>query len=304
MAKNRRSFNQLTPGWDFTFSTLLILTSLLVLIPMALVIIVSFSAESSISNRGFAFIPEAWSLDGYRYLGKMGSQVMDSYLVTIAHTLLGTACSLSVMSMYAYVLAQRNFPARTFLTWFLAFTMLFSGGLVPSYIMNVRYYNLYNSFWIFILPSLVSAYNVIMLRTFITTTIPDTLFEAGKIDGAGHFRIFFQIVLPLFQAGLATIGLFNVVARWNDWFTGLLYIQNSKLIPLQTLLQKIQSTIDFLKNNSQVANTPEGIEMLRNLPTQNLRMACTVIVVAPMLMVYPFFQRYFVTGLTIGSIKG
>ncbi|NLB39718.1 MAG: carbohydrate ABC transporter permease, partial [Clostridiales bacterium] len=132
----------------------------------------------------------------------------------------------------------------------------------------------------------------------------DTLFEAGKIDGAGHFRIFFQIVLPLFQAGLATIGLFNVVARWNDWFTGLLYIQNSKLIPLQTLLQKIQSTIDFLKNNSQVANTPEGIEMLRNLPTQNLRMACTVIVVAPMLMVYPFFQRYFVTGLTIGSIKG
>ena len=167
-----------------------------------------------------------------------------------------------------------------------------------------RYLKIYDTVWVFLLPSLVSAYNIIILRTFIQTTIPDTLFEAAKIDGAGHWRIFVQIVLPLFKAGLATIALFNVVARWNDWFTGLLYIQNPKLVPIQTMLQKIQDQLDFLKNNSEFARTPDGIQMLKSLPTQSLRMACVVIVVLPVLAAYPFFQRYFVQGLTIGSVKG
>ena len=196
-----------------------------------------------------------------------------------------------------YPVPDRNYKSSLF-------TMLFSGGLVPSYILNVRYLNMYDTVWVFLLPSLVSAYNVIILRTFIQTTIPDTLFEAAKIDGAGHFRIFVQIVLPLFKAGLATIGLFNVVARWNDWFTGMLYIDTPQLVPIQTLLQKIQSQIDFLKNNAAVAGTPDGITLLRSLPTQSLRMACVVIIVLPVLMAYPFFQRYFVSGLTIGSVKG
>ena len=156
----------------------------------------------------------------------------------------------------------------------------------------------------FLLPSLVSAYNVIILRTFIQTTIPDTLFEAAKIDGAGHWRIFFQIVLPLFKAGLATIALFNVVGRWNDWFTGLMYIQNPNLVPIQTMLQKIQQQLDFLKSNAQITGTPDAIQMMKSLPTQSLRMACVVIVVLPVLAAYPFFQRYFVQGLTMGSVKG
>ena len=300
-SKNR--FNSLTPGWNATFSIILTIISLLALIPMALVIIVSFSSEISIAYNGFSFLPSEWSLDGYKYLGKMGDQVLDSYIITIVHSVFGTFCCLFVMSLYAYVLAQRNFPARRILTWFLFFTMLFSGGLVPSYMLNVNTYHLRDSFWIFILPSLVSAYHVIILRTFIMTTIPETLFEAGKIDGAGHFRIYLQIVLPLFKAGLATIGLFQLVGRWNDWFTAFLYIDSPQLVPLQTLLQKIQNNIDFLKNNAEIASTPEGLNMLRNLPSQNLRMACTVIVVLPILFAYPFFQRYFVSGLTIGSVK-
>jgi putative aldouronate transport system permease protein len=283
---------------------ILILISLLALIPMALVFIVSFSSEASISYNGFSFWPSEWSLSGYGYLGKMGNQVVSSYIVTIGHSVFGTFCCLVVMSLYAYVIAQRNFPARRFFTWFLFFTMLFGGGLVPSYMLNVNVYHLRDSFWIFIIPSLVSAYHVIILRTFIISTIPDTLFEAGKIDGAGHFRIFVQIVLPLFKAGIATIALFNVVGRWNDWFTGMLYIENPKLVPLQTLLHKIQNSIDYIKKNSEFAGRPEGLNYLKNLPSESLRMACTLIVILPIMAAYPFFQRYFVKGLTVGSIKG
>ena len=187
--------------------------------------------------------------------------------------------------------------------WILFFTMMFSGGLVPSYIMNVRYLHINDSIWIFLLPSLVSVYNVIILRTFILTTIPDTLFEAARIDGAGHFRVYVSIVLPLFKAGIATIALFNVVSRWNDWFTGMLYIKKASLIPLQTMLKNIQDNIDFLKQNAEVAGTPDGIAFLNSLPDQNLRMACTIIVIVPILCAYPFFQRYFVQGLTMGSVK-
>lgn len=304
MTGTRNQFNMITRPWNAVFTLLLGLVSLLMLIPLALVIIVSFSSEASIASNGFSFTPSAWSLDGYKYLMRMGDQVKYSYIVTILHTVAGTAMSLSVMSMYAYVLAQRNFPARKFFTWILFFTMLFSGGLVPHYIVNVRYLRINNTFWIFLLPSLVSAFNVIILRTFILSTIPDSLFEVARIDGAGHFRVFVSIVLPLFKAGLATIGLFNVVNRWNDWFVAMLYNTNPRLIPLQTLLQRIQNNIDFLKANAAVAGTPDGIAMLRTLPDQNLRMACTCIIVLPMLLTYPFFQRYFIQGLTLGSIKG
>ena len=183
------------------------------------------------------------------------------------------------------------------------FTMLFGGGLVPSYILNVRYYHLNNTFWILMLPSLVTAYWVIILRTFVKTTIPEALFDSAKIDGAGHFTIFFKIVSPLSKAGLGTIGLFSFVAKWNDWFTGMLYIENNKLVPLQTLLTKLQKNADYLKNNSELASTPDGLAMLKNVPGTNLRMACTVLAIVPVLFAYPYFQRYFVNGLTVGSIK-
>ena len=299
----RNRFNELKPGWNGLFTVILCLISLLMILPMLLVIIVSFSSEASIADVGYSFFPSEFTLQGYQYLMKMGDQVGQSYLVTIFYTITGTVMSLCVMSMYAFVIAQKRFAAHKFLTWLMFFTMLFSGGLVPSYIINTRYLHLNNTVWIFLLPSLANAYNVIILRTFILSTIPDSLFEAERIDGAGHFRVFISVVLPLFKAGLATIGLFNVITRWNDWFTGMLYITNNDLIPLQTLLQKIQSSIDFLKQNAAVAGTPDGLQYLRTVPSQGLRMACTVIIVLPILTAYPFFQRYFVQGLTMGSIK-
>ncbi len=300
----KKTFNKISPLWNRVFSILLGLIALLVLIPMALVVIVSFSSETSIANNGYTFFPSEWTLQGYDYLLKMGDQLVDSYVVTIFHTFVGTLMSLVVSTMYAYVLAQKNFRHRGFFTWLLCFTMLFSGGLVPSYIVNVRYLGIGDTIWIFLLPSLASAFNIIILRTFINTTIPESLFEAATIDGASHMITFARIALPLMKAGIATIALFNVIGRWNDWFTGMLYISNPKLIPLQTLLTKIQNSLDFIKNNSALIGTPGGLEMIRNLPGENMRMACTILIVLPVVAAYPFFQRYFVRGLTIGSIKG
>jgi len=270
---------------------------------MALVVIVSFTAEKSIAYRGFSFFPSEWSTLAYDYLFKWGDQLVQSYLVTIFYTISGTLLSLAVMTTFAYVISQRQFVFRRGLTWYLFFTMLFSGGLVPSYILNVRYLHINNTIWIFLLSGTVGAFSVIILRTFIRSTIPESLVESARIDGAGHFTIFIRIVLPLFKAGIATIGLFNMVNRWNDWFVGMLYIENPKLVPLQTMLIRLQNTIDFLRNNAAIAGTPDGIALLQTLPDQSMRMATTLLVILPIIFAYPFFQQYFVQGLTVGSIK-
>ena len=273
-------FMKLSSFWNTAISIVLAFTAIVTLLPL--------------------------SLDAYRYLIRTGRQVLLSYRITIVITVVGTVASLFVMSMYAYVLAQGHFKPRKALMFYTFFTMLFSGGLVPSYMINVNVLGLYDNFLIFILPSLVAAFNVIILRTFIRTTIPETLFEAAKIDGANDPRIFFQIVLPLFKPGLATIGLFNVVTRWNDWFTGMLYTDNPKLVPLQTMLTRIQQNVDFIKNNAAEAGGGVSDQLgdaLRQLPSESMRMAIAIVSVIPILFAYPFFQRYFITGLTIGSVK-
>ncbi len=301
--KKNKQLNRINWKWNLVFNIVLGIFALAFVLPVLLIVVVSFSSTNSINQVGYNFFPVEWSLEGYYYTFKMGSQLVYSYLVTIANSLIGTVLGLLIMSMYAYVICQKRFWLERGLTWFLFFTMLFGGGLVPSYILNVRYYHLKDTFWILLLAGLLNAYWVIILRTFIKTAIPEALFDSARIDGAGHFTIFFRIVCPLFKAGLGTIGLFSFVARWNDWFTGMLYIENNKLVPLQTLLTQLQNNVDYLKANSRIASTPGGLEMLKNLPGTNLRMACTVLAVVPLLFAYPFFQRYFVQGLTVGSIK-
>ena len=302
----RQSINKLamlSHGWNTVFMVFLLLGTLTVIIPMVLVVIVSFSSERSIADRGFSFFPSEWTTKAYDYIFRTGDQIAQSYMVTILYTVSGTILSLAVMTMFAYVIAQRQFVFRRGLTWYLFFTMLFSGGLVPLYILQVRYLGLKDTVWIFLFFNTVSAYYVIILRTFIRTTVPESLIESARIDGAGHFTVFLKIVLPLLKAGIATVGLFNVVTRWNDWFIGMLYIENAKLVPLQTMLIRLQATIDFLKNNASVAGTPDGIALLQTLPDQSMRMATTIIVILPILFAYPYFQQYFVSGLTLGSIK-
>ena len=293
----------LTHGWNAVFLAVLLIGTLLVIVPLALIFIVSFSSEKSIAYSGFSFFPSEWSLKAYEFLFRTGDQLLQSYIVTIFYTVTGTLLSLSCMTMFSYVIAQRQFFFRRGLMWYLFFTMLFSGGLVPYYILVVRYLHINNTIWIFLLTNTVSAYYVIILRTFIRTTIPESLFESARIDGAGHFAIFVKIVLPLFKAGIATVGLFNVVSRWNDWFVGMLYAENAKLIPLQTMLIKLQNTIDFIKNNAAIAGTPDGIALLQTLPDQSMRMACTILVILPVIFAYPYFQQFFISGMTLGSIK-
>lgn len=296
--------NRVKPATNVVFSVVLSICAVLTVIPMLLVFSISISSSESLTYNGFSLFPSGITFTAYESLFKTGSQLMDSYIVTIVVTLASTILSVLIMSMYAFVLAQKRFTARKFYTFIPFFTMLFSGGLVPGYIINVNYLHLYDSIWILILTDMVNVFNVIVLRTFISTTIPEEMIDAAQIDGADEFCIYAKIVLPLAKAGLATIALFVLVTKWNDWFIGMLYIDNPKLIPLQTMLTRIQQKIDFIKNNSSVASTPDGMALLQSMPTEQTRMAIVIVSTVPILFAYPFFQRYFIQGLTVGSVKG
>ena len=303
-ASVRNNFNMISPGANVVLMIVMIFLAALVVLPLVLIVIVSFSSSLSIAHRGYTFFPEEWTLMGYQYLFKSGEQVLQSYLITIFYAVAGTVLSLIIMSMFAFVLSQKQLKGRMFLTFFMYLTMLIHSGLVARYIIYTQVYHIYDTIWVFLLPGLVGGYNIFILRTFINTTIPDSLFEAAKIDGATDFTVYVKIVMPLFKAGLATIGLFRVVGIWNDWFTGFMYAEKSWLIPLQTMLIKIQKNVDFIMSNSELANSPDGLELIKNLPKQSMQMAIFVISTIPILCAYPFFQKYFISGLTIGSVKG
>lgn len=303
--KKKYRVNEITPSTNMVISIIMSIVALCVLVPILLVISISFTSQKGIDANGYTLIPSEFSLEAYKSLIDTGASLGRSYLMTIFYSFFGTFLSLFVMSMFAYVLAQKNFKPRRFFAFMAYLTTLFSAGLVPTYVINTRLLHLNDTIWIFLLPGLVNAFNVIILRTFIQTTIPDSLFEAAKLDGANDWTVYCRIVLPLSKAGLATISLTTLVLKWNDWFTGLLYIsQKPKLVPIMTYLQKIQKTLDFLKKNADVAATPEGMELLRNIPSESVRMAITILAVLPLLIAYPFFQKYFVKGMTVGSVKG
>ena len=302
--KKRYRVNEISAGTNIVFCIILILMAIVFVAPVWLVLSVSLTSAEGLLKNGYQFWPSEFSLKAYEMIKDTGQGLLNGYKVTIFNAFVGTGLSLFIQSMFAYVLARKDFKPRRVLAFYAYFTTLFSGGMVPSYIINARYLHLNDTIWIYLLPGMVSAFNVIILRTFIQTTIPDSLFDAAKIDGASDWGVYLRIVMPLFKAGLATVGLFTFIGKWNDWFTGILYVENPKLMPAMTVLQKIQQNIDFLKNNAEVALTPEGMEMLNNIPSESTRMAITMIVIFPLLVCYPFFQKYFVKGLTVGSVKG
>lgn len=302
--QKKYDFNSISNLWSIVIHAVMILFALVCLAPVVLVFIVSFTSEQALSRYGYQFFPKEISLQAYEYLFKTGDQILDSYLISIIVTVSGTLLSVLVMSMFAYTLSRKDFKYAKTLSFFAFFTMLFSGGLVPSYIVNVTYLNLDDTIFALILPFTVNAFYVIILRTFYATTISHDIIESAKIDGASEWTTFIRIVVPLSKPGMATIGLFSVIAYWNDWFLGLLYITKPKLVPIQYLLMKMQDSLEFIKQNSAFANSPDGIELALNAPTESGRMALTVLIMTPILFAYPFFQRYFVKGLTLGSVKG
>ena len=293
--------NRISTKTNVILNVVFLFWALVCVLPLILVVIVSFSSEQSIFQNGYTFFPSEWSLDAYNFFFKLGDQLVRSYGITIFVTVVGTLFSLAITAMFAYVLSRNDYAYNRIFTFLMLFTMLFNGGIVATYMVNTQLLKLGDSVGALIFPMSLNAFYVIVLRTFYKG-IPMEIIEAARIDGAGEFKTFFSIVLPLSKPGLATIGMFTTIAYWNDWFLGMLYIVDQKKYPVQTLLWSMQNSLEFMKQSS--ANALEYAEMAANAPTDSGRMALTVLVVLPILLAYPFFQKYFVKGLTVGGVKG
>ncbi|WP_350343036.1 carbohydrate ABC transporter permease [Proteinivorax tanatarense] len=286
---------------NIVMNILLALFAFLCIFPFVYVIIISLSSEQSLAMHGYRVIPQEWSLDAYRYLWMMRSQLLRAYGITIFITVVGTLLSVAMISMYSYAISRKQFIYRRQFTFLVFFTMLFSGGMVPFYIVMTQFLGLKNSIWALILPLAVNAFYIIIMRTFFQRSVPEAIIESARIDGAGEFRIFLTIVLPLAIPGIATIALFSTLAYWNDWFNALLFIDDPNLIPLQSLLMRIENNLDFIAQNAHIGAQSESL--MASIPQDSAQMAIVVIATLPIALTYPFFQKYFVRGLTIGGVK-
>lgn len=272
-------------------------------LPFYSMIIGSFSSESSIIRYGYVLFPREWSLDAYRAIFTNSRIIINSYAVTIFVTTVGTTSALFLSSMAAYALSRNDFKYRNQIAFYLFFTTLFHGGLLPTYLLISDTLKLKNTLLILILHGIFSVFNILVLRNFIKGSIPDSLGESAKIDGAGDFLIFIKIVLPLCKPALASIGLFIALAYWNDWATAMLYVSNARLFPLQYTLYQILSKANFL--SSMDSNISGGdILPVIDMPAETMKLAMTVVVTGPIVFAYPFAQKYFVRGITIGAVKG
>lgn len=272
----------------------------LIIFPFLLVVSVSFSNEADIVQYGYKLIPKSIDLSAYKYVLKSPQAIIDAYKITIAESFLGTFLSVLLMAMSAYALSVKALKGRSFFSMFFYFTMLFSGGLVPTYILNTQYLHLNNTFWIYIFPNLVNVWHMFMMRTFFSQ-IPGEISESAMLDGASEYRIFLQMIVPLSKPVIATVFLLGFLGRWNQWNTSMLYIDNPKLVSLQYLLQKIMKNIQVLQQSSEMG---VALEASGDIPSETARMAMAVVVAGPALLIFPFFQKYFVKGLTVGSVKG
>lgn len=282
-------------------NVLMILIGICSIAPFLLLIMSSVTDEQSLVSNGYSFFPKEYSLYAYKYLLADSTSMVRAYGISILVTAVGTVANLLLTTLYAYPLSRKVLPGRNIFAFYLFFTMLFSGGLVPSYIMWSRTFHINNTIFALIVPNLMlGAFNVIMMRTYFTTNIPDAVIEAARIDGAGEIRILYRIVLPMAMPIMATIGLLVGLAYWNDWQNGLYYLTDDRLFSVQVLLMDIQRNIDSLRRSaSQGASVS-----LANLPSTGVRMAITVMGILPIMIIYPFVQKYFVKGIAIGAVKG
>lgn len=301
--KKYRDAHHVSPAINVLFNIIAGVFAFICVYPFLFVIVISLTSEESLTKNGYSIFPEKWSFAAYEYIFKAGDQLLHSYGVTILITVIGTLVSLLVISLYAYAISRKNFSYRGFFSFIAFFTMLFNGGLVPTYLVVTQMLHLKDTLWALILPLVMNAFYILILRTFYSTTVPDAIIESAKIDGAGELRAFFTIVVPISLPGIATIGLFATLGYWNDWFNALLYIDNPSLVPLQSMLMRIENSMQFLLTNAQLSSSGQSLELLRTLPQEATRMALVVLATVPIACAYPFFQRYFVQGLTIGAVK-
>lgn len=293
------------PMWvklvGYVITTLISVTTL---VPLLLTLSVSLTEDTSLALYGYKLIPKQFSLEAYRYIFENGSRIWQSYGVTVVVTVCGTFIGLICMSLFAYAVTRTSFPWGTQLLFYVFFCMLFNGGMVPTYMVVANLLHLRDTIWALILPGCMSSMYIMILKTYMRNSIPPAVVESAKIDGAGEYHCFFSIVLPMAVPVLATIALFLAIYFWNGWYNAFLYVvKNEKIVPIQLLLKRFENDMEFLANSSEIS-FQEAEQMRRSLPVESAKMALVVMVAAPILIAFPFFQRFFVKGITVGAVKG
>lgn len=285
----------------FFIHAVMITMCILVIIPFWLLIMSSFSDNNYAIREGYKFLPKELSLDAYRFIMREWAQVGRAYLVTIVVTVLGTVMSLLIVSMLSYGLSQKDLPGRKVIFGLILITMLFSGGIVPQYLIYNNYLHVKNTIWGLILPNLLlNGFTVVLVKNYFESSIPAELTEAMRIDGAGPVTVYARLIMPLSTPILATVGLMEAISYWNDWNNGLYYITDSRLFSMQQLLNEMNNNVNFLVNN---ASSLQGVDVSA-LPSSTMRLALAVVGILPILIAYPFFQKYFAKGITMGAVKG
>jgi putative aldouronate transport system permease protein len=294
--------NRISGLTNAVFNAIFLMYTVICISPLLLVFMVSITDEKTLNTNGFSFFPQKFSSMAYQYIVSDLGQIIRSYGISIFITVAGTALSVLITALFAYPLSRKEFKYRGFFSFLVFFTMLFSGGLVPWFMVYAKFLKWSNTINVLIFPMLLTPVFVIIMKTFFSTTIPNSIVESAKMDGASDFRVFYSIILRLSTPVLATIGLFDSLNYWNDWFTSMMFITKNELTPLQFLLYRVQSSLTYLIQIS--SQTGQGSLTMADLPGQSARMALCVVAIGPIILAYPFFQKYFVKGLTIGAIKG
>ncbi|HEY5586161.1 MAG TPA: carbohydrate ABC transporter permease [Ruminiclostridium sp.] len=294
----KRSISLATLIFNIVGYSLVSLAVILCLIPFIMLISGSITSEQAIANYGYSIFPKEISFDAYALLFKYPKDIIRAYGVSIFITVVGTISGLFIITMTAYVISRRDFKYRNKLTFFFYFTTLFNGGILSVYIFLVRYLHLKGSYLALILPLIINIFYLLIMRSFMKS-IPDSISESAKIDGAGDFTIFMKLILPLSKAGLATIGLFYALDYWNDWYHAMLYISDYKKFPLQYMLYTMLSAGEAMSRISSMSSVS-----MAEMPSRSIKLAMAVVATGPIILVYPFIQKYFVKGITVGAVKG
>lgn len=296
MVDNNKAFH-------ITINTIMIILSLCCLLPFALLLMSSFTEESVLVREGYSFFPRGFSLAAYKYIFSGSGKILRGYGVTIFITAVGTSLSILLTLLMAYPLSRKELPGKNIISFFIFFTMLFNGGLVPSYMMWSGTFHIKDTIWALLVPGLLmNAFYVIMMRSYFSANIPDALVEAARIDGANEFKILFSVVLPMAVPMIATLALLIGLGYWNDWQNGLYYITSrTELYSIQNILNRMLQDAQFLTSGQAGSNASE---LARNLPSVGIKMAVAVVGILPIMVIYPFIQKYLVKGITIGAVKG
>ena len=304
MSKKKSSLpiNRIRPYTNVLFNMLFVFCAACAILPVILVFMISISSEESIRRVGYTFFPNEFSAKAYLFLWNERGTILRALGVSVFVTCVGTALGVLLTTTMGYALSRPNFKFKGFYTWVIFIPMLFSGGMVASYVVNANILGLRDSVWVLILPLMVSSYNIVICKTYFKTSIPGVIIESAKIDGATQMRIFTSIVVPISKPLFATIALFLCFGYWNDWFQSSLYISDTKLLSLQALLNNIMRSLEYMANNPSAGVSLQ--EYKANMPSESVRMAIAIVIVIPIACAYPFFQKYFISGLTIGAVKG